>query len=94
MTTGKWLAEARGRLSYEEVAYRLRGVKGAPHVSLATIRRMEKMPDDKLNPHVVAGLVAVYGKRISDLPSPMRERVEEAKGLLDALSRCTARVAA
>lgn len=60
-------------------------------ISSELVRRYETdKPERQMQPVIVAALLTVYGRRESDLPEPMRSRVGKTRGLLDALSRCTA----
>lgn len=52
-------------------------------------RRYETVvPADAMEPLVVAALVDLYGRSLSELPEEVRERVERARDLLSALSAC------
>lgn len=91
MQISEWLQDARAKagLSYEQAAYMLHNeLPRSMWVSLSTVRRMEHLPNEELDPIVVAALSRVYGCDKKDLPPEVVEQVDQLKGLLNALSRC------
>lgn len=56
-------------------------------ISSEKVRRYETVVhEEAMDPLVVAALVDLYGRSLSDLPERVRERVERARDLLSSMS--------
>ncbi len=87
MHLGKWLSEARkaAGLSYAETSYRLRSLPPSMHVSLETIRRVEKRSNP--DPVLAAGLARIYDKAPDDWPPELRDALDGLRRVLDPAVR-------
>lgn len=70
--------------------------KSGRTISSEKVRKYEtEKPEAEMDPQILAGLIATYGKKASDLPPHMAEKVGQLRELLDSLCRCaTALIAA